>query len=479
MIFNFDNSYLSLSAELYSECMPTRVLEPQLVCYNHKMAYELGINAEADNSEQIAAILSGNVVPAGAASIAQAYSGHQFGHFTTLGDGRAILLGEQITPQGLRFDIQYKGSGVTPYSRRGDGRATLSAMLREYIISEAMHALNIPTSRSLAVVATGEPVYREQIQPGAILTRVAASHIRVGTFEHVSRFCPNETLSDFLNYVIQRHFPELKDTENRALSLVTKVIEKQTDLIVNWLRVGFIHGVMNTDNMTISGETIDYGPCAFMNAYNPETVFSSIDTNGRYAFGNQPAIALWNITRLAESLLPLIDSDLNIAIQKAETVLETFQSIFEHKYQKMLGNKLGISNLKNGDEDLINRLLNWMYLNKVDYTNTFNRLLYPDIIQNEIYNQIEFVNWEIDWKKRVSTEKKWQRLMQQTNPVYIPRNHLVEAVLKEVSNTGDVSSIEKYIQLLSEPYTTNQPDILYVQAPSNEDDTCYKTYCGT
>ncbi|MFZ4726737.1 MAG: protein adenylyltransferase SelO, partial [Paludibacter sp.] len=396
-----------------------------------------------------------------------------------LGDGRAILLGEQITSGGLRFDIQYKGSGITPYSRQGDGRATLRAMLREYIISEAMYALNIPTSRSLAVVATGEPTYREKIEAGAVLTRVAASHIRVGTFEHVSRFCSNNTLSDFLNYVIQRHYPELLESENRALSLIEKVIDKQTDLIVNWLRVGFIHGVMNTDNMTISGETIDYGPCAFMNAYNPETVFSSIDTHGRYAFGNQPTIALWNITRLAESLLPLIDSDMNIAIKKAEIVLASFQSIFETKYFNMLGAKIGINSLMENDKMLINELLNWMFQNKADFTNTYNRLLYPASVQSEIYEQNEFQEWQKEWKKRIAIENDWQLIMQKTNPVYIPRNHLVEAVIEELTTTGKSSSFEKYMERLSAPYAAANFDNMYMHPPSNNEDQCYKTYCGT
>lgn len=483
MQFNFDNSYLSLPTELYSECKPTPVHEPQLVAFNQELATKLGISTSPTLPEELAELFSGNKLPEGAANFAQAYSGHQFGHFTRLGDGRAVMLGEQITPLGARFDLQFKGSGVTPYSRRGDGRATLSAMLREYIISEAMHALNIPTSRSLAVVATGEPVYREQVQLGAVLTRVAASHIRVGTFEHVARFSSPETLATFTNYVINRHFPELASTENPAISFLEKVMENQIDLIVNWMRVGFIHGVMNTDNMTISGETIDYGPCAFMNAYKPETVFSSIDAGGRYAFGNQPQMALWNLTRLAESLVTHIDVDTNIAIEKAEGVLNTFQPIFEQKYFEMLGRKIGIYKLEKDDKLLINNLLNWMYLNNADYTNTFVQLMYPELISDKIYEQESFQKWKNEWKIRLNNEEKGilspLELMQQTNPVYIPRNHQVEQVLGDVTLTGQLKSFVAFISQLSTPYATSDFDKSRIQPPAQTDEQVYKTFCGT
>ena len=483
MQFNFDNTYSALPAELYSTCKPTPVREPQLVAFNHVLAAELGINTSNLHPNELAEIYGGNKLPDGAACIAQAYSGHQFGHFTRLGDGRAVLLGEQITPLGERFDLQFKGSGVTPYSRRGDGRATLSAMLREYLISEAMHALGIRTSRSLAVVATGEPVYREQVQPGAVLTRVAASHIRVGTFEHVARFCPPETLSAFTKYVIERHYPELASTENPALSLLEKVMMEQIDLIVNWMRVGFIHGVMNTDNMTISGETIDYGPCAFMNAYKPETVFSSIDTGGRYAFGNQPQMALWNLTRLAESLLLLIDVDTNIAIEKAEGVLNTFQSIFEQKHFEILGRKIGIYQVDKEDKLLINNLLNWMYLNKADYTNTFVKLMYPELISDKIYEQDSFVEWEQGWKNRLNHISQSSHtplaLMQQANPVYIPRNHQVEQVLSDVTQTGHLGSFETFIRQLTNLYSTSDFDKNRMKPPAQIDEQVYKTFCGT
>jgi len=483
MIFNFDNSYLSLPAELFAECKPTAVSRPQVVAFNTSLASSLGIQIDAENEAELVEIFSGNNLPKGAANIAQAYSGHQFGHFTRLGDGRAVLLGEQLTPTGERFDLQFKGSGVTPYSRRGDGRATLSAMLREYIISEAMHALHIPTSRSLAVVATDEPVYREQIQMGAVLTRVAASHIRVGTFEHVARFCSHETLAAFTNYVIKRHYPELTASENPALALLEKVINQQIDLIVNWMRVGFIHGVMNTDNMTISGETIDYGPCAFMNAYNPETVFSSIDTGGRYAFGNQPQIALWNLTRLAESLVPLIDVDTNIAVQKAEKLLNTFQSIFEQKYIEMLARKIGICKFETNDALLINELLNWMYLNNADYTNSFVKLMYPDSISDKIFEHESFLAWKNKWTVRLNKDEKGDfsalEIMQQNNPVYIPRNQQVEKVLSDVTETGQLASLNTISMLLSNPYTTTNFDKKAMEAPAQAIEQVYKTYCGT
>ena len=479
MQFNFDNTYLGLPTELFSLSQPVPVLYPQLVIVNHSLVQELGIDISTSDNVEMASVFSGNTLPANAANIAQAYSGHQFGHFSRLGDGRAVLLGEQITPKGMRYDLQFKGSGVTPYSRRGDGRATLSAMLREYLMSEAMYALKIPTTRSLAVVTTGEKVYREQIQMGAVLTRVGASHIRVGTFEHIANFCEPETLAVFTNYVIDRHYPELARTENPALALLQKVIEQQIDLIVNWMRVGFIHGVMNTDNMTISGETIDYGPCAFMNSYNPGTVFSSIDTGGRYAYGNQPQLALWNLSRLAESLLPLIDSDVKIGIKKAQEVLNDFHPHFDEKYFQMLGRKIGILKLEEDDKVLINALLNWMNQNKADFTNTFIRLMYPELINDEIYKNESFLSWETALKSRWISEISPLEIMQQANPVYIPRNHIVEQVLNDASMIGEMTTFNEFLKRLSFPYSTIIIDTKYMQTPSEEDDKNYKTFCGT
>lgn len=483
MKFNFDNTYTSLPTELFSVCKPTPVNKPQLVVFNQQLADELGIDLKSESDEELAAIFSGKIFFENAANIAQAYSGHQFGHFTRLGDGRAVLLGEQLTPDGKRFDLQFKGSGTTPYSRNGDGRATLRAMLREYIISEAMHALNIPTSRSLAVVATGEAVYREQVQEGAVLTRVASSHIRVGTFEHLARFCSPQTLQIFTDYTIKRHYPELIGSENSALNLLKSVIEKQTDLIVNWLRVGFIHGVMNTDNMTISGETIDYGPCAFMNTYKPETVYSSIDTNGRYAFGNQANIAIWNLTRLAESMLTLIADNTENAIENAQEVLNTFQAVFEEKYFKMLASKIGIEAVQNKDKELINNLLKWMYKNNADYTNTFVELMYPGTINDKIYLEVYFKKWKNDWENRLIElgidPELALKTMQSANPVYIPRNNQVELVLNSVSESGSTQALEALMEKLSTPYTTCEHDINYMLPPLNSEEKNYKTYCGT
>jgi uncharacterized protein YdiU (UPF0061 family) len=326
--WQIENTYAKLPAAFFTLQQPVPVAKPAIVFFNERLANDLGLGFLNEEEENIAGYFSGNKIPEGAQPLAQAYAGHQFGHFTMLGDGRAILLGEQIDPRGKRFDIQLKGSGQTPYSRRGDGRATLYSMLREYLISESMYHLGIPTTRSLSVVSTGEKVYREEVHNGAVLTRTANSHIRVGTFEYARRFCSAEDLRALTNYTIQRHYPEITDTDNPALELLKAVMHKQIDLMVNWMRVGFIHGVMNTDNMSIAGETIDYGPCAFMNAYNPRTVFSSIDTRGRYAFGNQPYIAQWNLTVFASALLPIISENQQKAVDLVKEVIEGFKEKF-------------------------------------------------------------------------------------------------------------------------------------------------------
>ena len=329
--WNFQNSYVELPAKLYIKQLPVSVKNPQIIYYNMSLAKELGLEFLSEEKVAVAEYLSGNKIPEGATPISQAYAGHQFGHFTMLGDGRAVLLGEQINQNNQRYDIQLKGSGQTPYSRSGDGRATLSSMLREYIISESIHHLGIPTTRSLAVIQTGEKVYRETVNDGAVLTRIASSHIRVGTFEYVINSCSKEDLEIFIKYVIDRHYPEISDTDNPSLGLLKVVMHKQIDLIVHWIRVGFIHGVMNTDNMSIAGETMDYGPCAFMNTYNPKTVFSSIDINGRYAFGNQSTIAHWNLTVFASTLLPLISKNKEKAIQLANDILNKFHEEYSKK----------------------------------------------------------------------------------------------------------------------------------------------------
>lgn len=380
--WNFSHTYASLPDAFFVPAQPTTAIEPQLVIFNYALARELGLSLDHASSQQLAELFSGKVLPPGAKPIAQAYAGHQFGHFTMLGDGRALLLGEQVTPQGKRFDIQFKGSGQTSFSRRGDGKAALGPMLREYIVSEAMHALGIPTTRSLAVVATGEPVYRETVLPGAILTRVAASHIRVGTFEYAAVLASQakklELLQTLADYTIARHYPEISAQEDCYLAFFDAVAERQAEVVARWQCVGFIHGVMNTDNMALSGETIDYGPCAFMDVFDPATVFSSIDHHGRYAFGNQPRIAAWNLARFAETLLPLFSDDEGQALAMGQQALERFHDRFNYHYARGMRAKLGLLGGEASAEELelVTKLLSLMHEHAADYTNTFRRLCY-------------------------------------------------------------------------------------------------------
>ena len=389
--WKFDNSFAHFSELMMTKTYPVSVKNPKLVVLNYGLAKELGLNFLNLTEKELADLFTGNQLPEGSEPVAQAYAGHQFGHLNILGDGRAIVLGEHITPTDERFDIQFKGSGRTAYSRGGDGRAALGPMLREYIISEAMYHLNIKTTRSLAVATTGETVIREKPLKGAILTRVARSHIRVGTFEYIAIKKDLESLKNLLNYCINRHYPKLKIAENKASAFLTAVLDSQIELITDWMRVGFIHGVMNTDNMAISGETIDYGPCAFMDTYNPETVFSSIDEYGRYAFQNQPGIAQWNLARLAETLMPLFHQDQNKAVEIGEEIIESFNHKFKKSYMQMMRNKLGIFEEKKEDELLIQDLLNLMLENKFDYTNTFVSLMYEN--DPEIFNNEQFKEW--------------------------------------------------------------------------------------
>ncbi|GAB4430670.1 MAG: YdiU family protein [Turneriella sp.] len=378
--WNLSHTYATLPGVFFAPAKPMVASKPQLVVFNSELARELGLALGQASEQELAELFGGKVLPSGAQPIAQAYAGHQFGHFTMLGDGRAILLGEQVTPKGERFDIQFKGSGQTAFSRRGDGRAALGPMLREYIISEAMFALGIPTTRSLAVVATGEPVYRESVLPGAILTRVAASHIRVGTFEYAAALASQESTPEILralaDYTIARHYPEIGAREDRYVAFFDAVAERQAQLIARWQCVGFIHGVMNTDNMAISGETIDYGPCAFMDAFDPATVFSSIDHHGRYAFGNQPRIAAWNLARFAETLLSLFADDDEQAIAIGQQAIARFNERFNHHYSLGMQAKLGLVNHEEGDVELVTDLLTLMQQHAADYTNTFRRLGY-------------------------------------------------------------------------------------------------------
>ena len=442
---------------------------------------ELGLNIDALQSNEGIEILSGNKIPEGSIPLAQAYAGHQFGHFTLLGDGRALLLGEHITTKGERVDIQLKGSGRTPYSRGGDGKAALGPMLREYIISEAMHALNIPTTRSLAVTKTGEAVIRETYLKGAILTRVASSHIRVGTFQYARNWGTAKDIKKLADYTLKRHFKEIENKENPYLSLLKEVIKRQAELIAKWQLVGFIHGVMNTDNMTISGETIDYGPCAFMDTYDPETVFSSIDIYGRYAYKNQPNMAVWNLARFAETLLPLLSTDQDEAINLAEDALAEFSEIFKNNWISGMRAKLGIFNEETEDEDLIKNLLSIMQKYKADYTNTFRALTLGDLDDTEILNSEEFKEWYKMWQERLSRQDEskdlLKKLMKSSNPAVIPRNHRVEEAL-EAAEKGDYSVMDKLLDVLINPFEYSKDQEEYAKLPKPS--SCkYKTYCGT
>ena len=452
-----------------------------MVILNDELAHSLHLDFSHMTLEQQAALFSGNVLPNRVEPFAQAYAGHQFGHFTMLGDGRAHMLGEHILPDASRVDIQFKGSGVTPYSRQGDGRATLGPMLREYIISEAMHGLNIPTTRSLAVVTTGEDVIRETVLPGAILTRSAQSHIRVGTFEFAAANRDENLLQALLTYAANRHFQELNNGDNLALAFLKKVMTLQVDLIVHWMRVGFIHGVMNTDNMAISGETIDYGPCAFMDTYNPATVFSSIDHGGRYSFGNQPAIAQWNLTRLAEALLPIIDRDQSKAIERAQESIGLFKELYQTKWLDMMRLKLGLLDSKPGDEQLITDFLEWMKVNETDYTNTFRDLSQLEKPHGKLYERNDFNLWYKNWNHRLanSNDDKLAAIsvMKQNNPSIIARNHNVEAALN-LAIEGDYSVFKDLLDALKNPYLDAEHLNPY-QVPPKPSDRVYQTFCGT
>ena len=477
--WHFDNSYSKLSNNFKEEIKPTPVNNPELVILNKELANNLNLDFSKIDKKKLSEIFSGNSLPEGTKSIAQAYAGHQFGHFTMLGDGRAVLLGEHLVNKNKRFDIQFKGSGKTSFSRGGDGRAVLGPMLREYIISEAIHALNIPTTRSLAVVKTGEKVVRESLLQGAILTRVATSHIRVGTFQYIAATQNIDDLETLVDYTINRHYPEIKSSKTKALDLLNLVMEKQCQLVVDWMRVGFIHGVMNTDNMAISGETIDYGPCAFMDHYDPKTVFSSIDKFGRYAFSNQPPITKWNLARFAECLIPLIDKNENTSIKIASEIIDNFQNIYEEKWLNMMRDKLGLFGEDKNDLTLINKLLDWMKNNNADYTNTFCHLMGVKI-DDEVYINDDFKSWTNEWEKRLklnNSSDKHLELMKKTNPVVIPRNQKVEEALAD-ADKGNLETMNKLLKVLSNPYS-DQENINEFQKPATIGNEKYQTFCGT
>ena len=479
--WRFDNTYSKLPNTMLSKLAPIPVKAPKVVILNYSLSKELELDFSNTSNENLALMFSGNLLPEGSDTIAQAYAGHQFGHFTMLGDGRAIVIGEHISKNNQRFDIQFKGSGKTPFSRNGDGRAALGPMLREYIISEAIHALNIPTTRSLAVVKTGETVMRETPLIGAILTRVAKSHIRVGTFQYAVISEDKKNLKTLFDYTVDRHYPNIKDSKTPALDLLKTVIEKQTKLVVDWMRVGFVHGVMNTDNVAISGETIDYGPCAFMDTYNPETVFSSIDQQGRYAYFNQPGITKWNLARLAESLIPLIDDNKDKAIEIATETINSFAELYKKSWFEMMRKKLGLLGEDLRDEGLIIDLLTWMHQNKADYTNTFCYLMNEKIKEDKIYSNQGFISWKQQWQERLklhnNSPEKSLKLMHSANPLVIPRNHKVEEAL-EAANNNDLNPMKNLLKILEKPYE-NQEGIREYQSPAPPSDKKYQTFCGT
>ncbi|HPY57107.1 MAG TPA: YdiU family protein [Sedimentibacter sp.] len=475
--WNLENSYAELPEFFYSKINLSKVSSPKLVVLNNELAEYLGLDINELQSEEGVSYFAGNSVPKGSIPIAQAYAGHQFGYFTMLGDGRAMLLGEQITPNG-KYDIQLKGSGRTPYSRGGDGRATLGPMLREYIVSEAMHALDIPTSRSLAVVTTGEPVIREKILKGAILTRVASSHIRVGTFEYAANFGTEENVRQLADYTIDRHYKEIEKDDFPYLSFLKEVVKRQASLIAKWQLVGFIHGVMNTDNMALSGETIDYGPCAFMDAYNPNTVFSSIDTYGRYVYKNQPKIAVWNLSRFAETLLQLLHEKNDKAIKLAQDTVAEFYELYHNNWISGMRKKLGIFNEEAEDEALIEELLNIMHKNNEDYTNTFIKLTFG----NTLNDSAEYKEWHNKWQARLQRQNKTKdelfELMKNSNPAVIPRNHRVEEALRTADENEDYSVMDKLISVLKNPFAHSADQKEYAELPPPS--FCnYKTFCGT
>ena len=472
--WNFNNSYAKLPKLFFTKQKPTPVRDPKIIIFNDSLAAFLGVPLQLQ-------VFAGNLIPEGAEPLAQAYAGHQFGHFNMLGDGRAILLGEQVTSSEERFDIQLKGSGKTPYSRNADGRAALGPMLREYIISEAMYALGIPTTRSLAVVETGELIRREKNLQGAILTRVATSHIRVGTFEYAFRFGTTDDVRHLANYTIARHFPSIKTSENKYLLMLREVAKQQASLIAKWQLVGFIHGVMNTDNMAISGETIDYGPCAFMDIYHPATVFSSIDTHGRYAYENQPKIAAWNLARFAETLLPLLHDDENEAVKLGQKEITDFLDLYQNYWFAGMRTKLGLHNTEAGDDLLIKNLLQLMQQFQADYTNTFRALTLDQKDDTNLFSSTDFHQWNNQWQTRLEKQAKSKdeirTLMKNHNPAIIPRNHQVEEAL-DAAEKNDLSVMNKLLHALSNPYEYTSEQEAYSKMPAATS-CCYRTFCGT
>ena len=463
--WNFQNSYLTLPEIFYSKTRAEKFPNLKVLLRNKNLINQL--NVESDNFDTV---IIESINNREINSFSQAYAGHQFGHFTILGDGRATLLGEHINNKNERFDVQLKGSGKTPYSRNGDGKGTLKSMLREYIVSEAMHNLNIKTTRSLAILNTGEKIQRETFEEGGILVRVAKSHIRVGTFQLASLSKRQNDIKELLEYTINRLHPEILNENDKYLKFFEKITQDQINLIIDWQRVGFIHGVMNTDNMSLSGETIDYGPCAFLDEYNPNKVFSSIDKNGRYAFNNQPKIALWNLARLAETFLHLIDTNEKIAIKKIENILKKYETIYHDLWLKMMKDKIGVNQNHEKDKDLIRELLDLMQIYKLDYTNTFVKIKYNNL------NKFDFMHeWISKLNQRRELNDKTKKI-NDANPKIIPRNHIIENILDDCSKEN-YNELNRFISLLNDPYNSDIPD-KYMKEPTNEEKV-YQTFCGT
>ncbi|WP_317889704.1 protein adenylyltransferase SelO [Spongiibacter pelagi] len=495
-MFKFDNSYAQLGENFSHSQTAMPVPAPKMIRFNSTLAQQLGASADALSDSEWAQILAGNQVPTGANPIATVYAGHQFGNWNPqLGDGRALLIGEILTPQGERFDLQLKGSGPTPFSRSGDGKSPLGPVLREYILSEAMARLGVPTTRALAAVSTGESVYRERGPlPGAILTRIASSHLRVGTVQYFYSQQDLAALKTLVDYILQRHFPEQQHADSPALALLEQVIAKQAELIARWQGIGFIHGVMNTDNMLLCGETIDYGPCAFMDTYHPGTVFSSIDHNGRYAFGNQPAIANWNLVQLAQALLPLIDEDENRGAELAQAAINQFPHAFFKAYHRVMANKLGIENFSSDDEALYTDFLNLLEVENADFTLAFRKLAdladenrtleknAPEKIGELFQFSEAFTPWLTNWRQRLANETQSaqdrQQQMYLANPVFIPRNHLVEEAINQAYQHNDLSFFQQLVDVLEQPFTYKSALRRYA-LPPREEERVERTFCGT
>ena len=490
-LFNFDNSYARLPDSFYALVPPTPAMSPELIQFNPALAESLGLDFDSLSTEEIALLFGGNTIPDNAEPLAMAYAGHQFGNLNPqLGDGRAVLLGEIIGNDGLRYDIQLKGPGRTPFSRNGDGRAALGPILREYLLSESMAVLKVPTTRALAAVSSGEFIMRERMVPGAIITRVSRSFVRVGSFQFFAIRDNPEALKELADYVIARNYPELVDHEAPYLALLNAVIERQAGLIARWMQLGFIHGVMNTDNMSIAGETIDYGPCAFIDEYHPEKVFSSVDREGRYAYQNQPAAGHWDLCRLAEALMPLLDEDREAAAKLAQTAINEFPPLYTAFWLNGMCKKLGFSEVQDGDHGLVDGLLECMANNKADFTLTFRYLSdalsdsdeRDQPIRDLFSNAADFDRWAVQWRQRLQQESRnnieRQQAMHQVNPLYIPRNHLVEAVIRAAEDNHDYAPFHELLTVLQQPFTQqdNREDYALPPKPGQE---VLRTFCGT